>query len=476
MNDELEVERKSMTRQQRILGMATGIAMMVTGIVLLGSSVGIIMSAFRQEPSNGTIAVVATQTMAASLEAEDALPLTATIAATPATPTPLVTATFTDLTLNPTATVLLPTTTPVPAIPTASVPPIVETATITPLPPATFTTLPLSATETTVSPPVTPTVTLLPTLTPPPQLTLVTTPITPDADTLSTNRCATLDGQTQAGLYQVESPAQIGVQQRLCLGGYPMGETITVYLTGRSAINVTLSDDDENGFGYAEVRYVPTRSDRNRPLNMTASAASVSASGQITVDPVIPGIGVAPSMGSSFDTFYTVLTFPDDTPRDLFLYRRVEGDTFAYVRQILLLPQPDNCVPFNPCYASDLSLSRESAGEYRFVEYSPVAEFRLFPSELAPLGFIVSNPEPTVTPTLTVDTPPPATPPAEDSTATPAATETAPVATETATIIPSPTIEPSATAAPTTPEPTLTPTVPPFPSQTPTPVITAQEG
>jgi hypothetical protein len=463
-----------MTRQQRLLGMAASIAMMVTGIVLLGASVGIILSAFRSETPDGAIAVGATQAPSATISQE----ATNEVIPTPATPTPLVTATFTDVTLNPTATSLPPTATIAPVQPTETTPVPTSTTTFTPLPPATATPPSIPATSTPLSPTPPVTVTLSPTLTPPPQLTLVTTPITSDPEALTTTRCASLDGQTEAGLYQVESPAQIGVEQRLCLGGYPMGETVTVYLTGRSAMVVPLTDDDGNGFGYAEVRYVPTRNDRNRPLNMTASAESVTASGQITIDPIIPGVGLAPTMGTSFDTFYTVLTFPDEAPRDLFLYRRVEGDIFTYVRQVLLLPQADNCVPFNPCYASDLSLSREVAGEYRFVEYSPTGGFRLFPGELAPLGFVVANPDPTATPGITPETPPSSTPSAEDTTATPpaTATEIIPAGTETPTVIPTLTVEPSVTVEATpTGEPTATPTIPPFPSETPTPVITAQE-
>jgi hypothetical protein len=464
-----------MTRQQRLLGMAVSIAMMVSGIVLLGASVGIILSAFPNPSPDGAIAVGATEPPPATIPQEatnEAIP-------TPSTPTPLVTATFTDVTLNPTATPVPPTATIAPVQPTETALAPASTSTVTPLAPSTATTPPIPATSTPLSPTPPVTVTLAPTLTPPPQLTLVTTPITSDPEALTTTRCASLDGQIEAGLYQVESPAQIGVEQRLCLGGYPMGETVTVYLTGRSAMAVPLTDDDGNGFGYAEVRYVPTRNDRNRPLNMTASSESVTASGQITIDTIIPGVGLAPAMGTSFDTFYTVLTFPDEASRDLFLYRRVEGDTFAYVRQVLLLPQLDSCVPFNPCYASDLSLSREVAGEYRFVEYSPTGGFRLFPGDLAPLGFVVANPDPTVTPGITPEIPPSVTPSANDTTATPEATITAtlPAGTETPTAIPTLTVEPTATVEATpTVEPTPTPTPPPFPSETPTPVITAQEG
>jgi hypothetical protein len=260
-----------------------------------------------------------------------------------------------------------------------------------------------------------------------------------------------------------------------------MAERVTVYLTGRSAMAITLRDEDGNGFGYAEVRYVPTRNDRNRPLNMTAAGQSVSASGQITIEPTIPGVALSPQVGNTFTTFYTVLTFPDDAQRDLYLYRRTEGDTFTYVRQILLLPQPDDCVPFNPCFASDFSLSREIAGEYRFVEYTPTTGFRLFPSDLAPLGFVLTVPEATATPSSTPDTTPTATialPTIEPSTSPDAnATETSPIPTETPSAVPTLTVEPSATTESTaTAEATATPTVPAFPTATATPIITAQEG
>lgn len=468
-----------MTQQQRVLGMLTGIAMMVGGIVLLATSIGWIWRAMPSEAESGEIAVGATATVIVTPALSATVPLTGTTIGSTATPAPLVTATFTDLTLNPTVTPIPPSATPVPASPTtiptqttvipATIP--VATATFTPLPPTT------TATATTLIPTSTATVALSPTVAPPPQLTLETTPIPTMPEDLTASACASLDSQTQAGLYQVETPAQIGVEQRLCLGGYPMEETISVYLTGRSAMTVALQDEDRNGFGYAEVRYVPTRADRNRPLNMTAAGESVTASGQITIEPIIPGVGFAPQVGNSFATFYTVLTFPDNAPRNLYLYRRTEGNTFTYIRQILLLPQPDSCVPFNPCFASDITLSRESAGEYRFVEYSPTTGFRLFPSDLAPLGFVVVNPEPTPTPSTTPDITPPATVPLETPTSQPEATVTGtvPMPTETPTVEPTFTLEPSATPPSTaTSEPTAT--TPASPIATSTPIITASGG
>lgn len=429
-----------MTRVQRIVGMLTGVAMIVGGIVLFGTSIGWILQATSSENS-GEIAVGASPT------AEVATPAPTETAPNTATSLPIATATFTDLTLNPTVTAIPPSATSLPPSPTTAPSATLVPPTQTILPTFTATTQALTATSTPLLPTTVPTVTRTATIAPPPQITLITTPIPTPADALAVSACASLDGQTQAGLYQVESPAQIGVEQRLCLGGYPMTESVTVYLTGRSALAVTLKDEDGNGFGYAEVRYVPARNDRNRPLNMTAAAQSVSASGQITIEPTIPGIALSPQVGNPFTTFYAVLTFPDNAQRDLYLYRRTEGDTFTYVRQILLLPQPDDCVPFNPCFASDFSLSRESAGEYRFVEYSPTAGFRLFPSELAPLGFLIANPTATATPTSTPEVTSTATIPPVELTPTPeiTATESPPAATETATPIPTATVEPTLT-------------------------------
>lgn len=467
-----------MTQQQRILGMLTGILMMVGGIVLLATSIGWIWRALPSDGNSGEIAAGATATITTTQTVSATHPVSGTLTGSTATPVPLVTATFTDLTLNPTVTPIPPSATPAPSSPTTLPTQTTTLPTTTPIPTSTFTPLPptVTATATAGIPTSTATIALSPTVSPPPQITLETTPIPTVPDDLTASACASLDNQTQAGLYQVETPAQIGVEQRLCLGGYPMDETISVYLTGRSALTVLLQDEDGNGFGYAEVRYVPTRADRNRPLNMTAAGESVTASGQITIEPTIPGVGFAPRVGNSFTTFYAVLTFPDNAPRNLYLYRRTDGDTFTYIRQIFLLPQSDNCVPFNPCFASDITLSRESAGEYRFVEYSPTAGFRLFPSDLAPLGFVVVNPEPTSTPGTTPESTATATAPLETPTSQPelTVTSTLPVPTETPTVEPTLTLEPTTTPQSTaTPDPTATAPAPPL--ATSTPIITASE-
>ncbi len=461
-----------MTQQRRLLGMLTGLAMMAGGLVLLATTIGWIWNAFPSGADGGEIAAGATVAVIVTPSVLSTMPVTSTDVRSTATPAPIVTATFTDLTPDPSVPTTLPVSTPESVAPTTapSATPITPTSTLQ----ASATAAPPSATATTTIAPPTPTatVTLSPTVIAPAELTLETTPIASTTDPLTASRCASLDAQTRAGLYQVESPAQIGVEQRLCLGGFPITDTISVYLTGRSALRVALTDDDGNGYGYAEVLYVPTRADRNRPLNMTAAGTSITASGQITIDPVIPGVRTAPQIGTSFASFYTVLTFPDDTARTLYLYRRSAGDTFRYVRQILLLPQPDTCVPFNPCFASDISLSRESAGDYRFVEYSVTGGFRLFPGDVVPLGFLVVNPTltptPDNTPTMTVTIPVPvetSTPLAEATVmATPIVSEDTPTPVPTFTFLPSSTAESTATA-----EPTATP--PPVPAATSTPIV-----
>ncbi len=337
----------------------------------------------------------------------------------------------------------------IPAVTASLVPPtVLPSATgvllsTTPTPPAATATVPSSSTPVT-------------TIAAPPELTLQTDPLVPEVS-IAASRCATLDSATTAGLFQAQSPAQIGVVQTLCLGGFPVGEPVTVALTGRPIQIVALSDDDSNGYGYGTVTFIPTRADRTISLALTASTSTGTAQGQVVVGSIVPATTLAPIIGDTTSTFYALFTFPDATPRDLFLYRRSNATQFELVRRISVIPRADTCATLDPCFAADLTFSREMVGEYRLVEYAPGSGFRLFPSDVAPLGFVVAAavaPPPAAT--IEVATPPSTTIP-DTVTATPTVSE---VATETPIVLPSPTatLPPTATQAvlPVTPVPTTT--------------------